>query len=114
MRITGVFIAALFLVALLTHEQAAAQSDRKKAATPGNIVAPKGAVFAPSKMAPKPSNNTAPRPIANAPLSAGECKGLGGKVESGGLACLGTGGGGQQCVTVDEHGVVRRKCLTRQ
>jgi hypothetical protein len=113
MRITGVFIAALLLVALLAHEQAAAQSDRKKAATPGNIVAPKGAVFAPSK-APRPSNNTAPRPVSNAPLTAAECKGLGGKVESGGLSCIGSGGGGQQCVTVDEHGVVRRKCLSKQ
>lgn len=95
-----------------------AQTDKKKEATGSNFVAPRSTVVAPqkpapAKMAPASQTNKAPRPTFNAPLSEAECKGLGGKVESGVLGCAMSGGGGKQCVTVDQNGVVRRKCLSR-
>jgi hypothetical protein len=36
---------------------------------------------------------------------------LGGKVETN-IACV-ISGNGQQCVTVDQNGVVRKKCLSK-
>lgn len=55
-----------------------------------------------------PTTVTVVPPKTAAPLTKGECEGLGGKVEDNDLC----GKNGQQaCKTVDHHGVVRVACI---
>lgn len=101
-----IFLAACILsVALLGT--ADAQSDRKKQTVPG-VTAPKGNVVAPLKSAPKTNTTKAPIGTTLAPLTSGECKGLGGTVKTNFTCKSGSG-----CYTVDPHGVIRMACINK-
>ena len=70
--------------------------------------------FAQQAPKPKAGQNMSVRPSAGlAPLSAGECRGLGGKVVAAtSMMCkIGSGSGAKECATVDGNGVVRRVCI---
>ena len=109
MRTIGITLAACLAVLAAGGAMSAERMPGNTAA--GGVPSSGGNVLATSGGAINAANQAVPVSGGFSPLTAAECKGLGGKVVAN-ITC-GLSGSAYSCVTVDSDGVVRKACLTK-